>query len=68
MRCSVCDNLMTDKEIQFSDILNTFEPCTTCLDESYDAAYGEDFDDDDIFESYDDEEYIEPVEPEDEDD
>ena len=50
MRCSCCDKVMTDKEIQFNKELGTWELCTVCLDIALDAAYsdGHSYDDTDM--------------------
>lgn len=34
---------MSDKEISFNDDLQTYEPCTNCLDIAMDAAYSNGF-------------------------
>lgn len=39
MRCNICDKVLTDKEGSFNKELDTYEPCTVCLDIAMDAAY-----------------------------
>lgn len=43
MRCNICDRKLTDKEISFNKDLETYEPCTECLDVALDAAYSDGF-------------------------
>lgn len=63
MHCHICDCELSDKEISWNKDLDTFEPCTVCLDAAMDAAYCDGFvieDDDTIVldSSFDDERYI----------
>jgi len=44
MRCHICDVELSEKEIIFNKQLDAFEPCTTCLDISFEAAYSNGFD------------------------
>lgn len=54
MRCNICNHALTDKEVTFNEDLQTFEPCTTCLDIALDAAYSDGFlGDDDFTPTYD---------------
>ena len=50
MRCNICDNELSDKEISFNKELDAFEPCTVCLDAAMEAAYCDGFvtEDDDV--------------------
>jgi hypothetical protein len=43
MKCAICDRELSEKEISFNEDINTFEPCTTCLDIAMDAAYCDGF-------------------------
>jgi hypothetical protein len=43
MRCNICDNALSDTEIQVTPDGKTWEPCTTCLDVAFDAAYCDGF-------------------------
>lgn len=43
MHCNICDKEMSEKEISFSKELNTFEPCSICLEVIMDAAYSDGF-------------------------
>jgi hypothetical protein len=43
MKCNICDRELSEKEISFNEDINTFEPCTTCLDIAMDAAYCDGF-------------------------
>ena len=43
MRCNICDRNLTDKEVSFNKDLDTWEPCTDCLDVAMDAAYSQRF-------------------------
>lgn len=47
MHCEICDRTLTPEEIIFNKELETYEPCTTCLDVIMDAAYGRSRPDDD---------------------
>jgi hypothetical protein len=45
MRCYICDTELSDTEVQHSeDPKHSFEPCKTCDDISFDAAYSGGFD------------------------
>lgn len=39
MKCHICDAELSDKEVSWNKELNSFEPCTVCLDIAMDAAY-----------------------------
>ena len=39
MKCRICDAGLSDKEVTWNKELNSFEPCTVCLDIAMDAAY-----------------------------
>lgn len=39
MHCHICDKELSDKEVSWNKDLDSFEPCTTCLDIAMDAAY-----------------------------
>lgn len=42
MRCNICDNSLSDSEIQqFDD--GSWEPCNTCLKVALDAAFSDGF-------------------------
>lgn len=41
-RCHICDNELTEQEIQFGED-KKLEPCTTCLEIIMDAAYCDGF-------------------------
>lgn len=41
MRCNICDKALSEKEVEWNNDIQTFEPCTTCLDIALDAAYGQ---------------------------
>lgn len=43
MHCNICDRELSDKEVVWNVDLNTYEPCTTCLDIAMDAAYSNGF-------------------------
>lgn len=43
MHCNICDAELNEKEISWNKDLNTFEPCTVCLDAAMDAAYCDGF-------------------------
>jgi len=62
MRCNICDRQLSEKEIIFSKELDTFEPCTTCLDAAMEAAYtaGFDTEDDEYILIEDNDNYVEP--------
>ena len=47
MKCNICDKDMSDKETSFNEELETFEPCTVCLDVAFDAAFSNGFSRDD---------------------
>lgn len=47
MRCNICDKQLTDKEIQWNKELQTWEPCSFCLEAAMDAAYSDGFQHDD---------------------
>jgi hypothetical protein len=50
MRCNICDRALTEKEISLHPATKQFEPCTTCLEIAFDAAYCDGFDtEDDAF-------------------
>jgi hypothetical protein len=58
MICNICDRQLSDKEISQHDVTKEFEPCGTCLEIAYEAAYGDGYDDSDdefvVIESFDD--------------
>lgn len=33
MRCHICNNVLTDKEVKFNEAYDEFEPCSECLNE-----------------------------------
>lgn len=39
MRCNICDKALSEKEGSFNRDIQTFDPCTVCLDIAMDAAY-----------------------------
>jgi hypothetical protein len=39
MRCNICNNLLSEKEIVFNTDIKAFEPCSTCLEVALDAAF-----------------------------
>lgn len=41
-RCNICDNELTEQEIQFGED-KKLEPCTSCLEIIMDAAYCDGF-------------------------
>jgi len=43
MHCNICDKQLSEKEISWNDDLQTYEPCTTCLDVALEAAYSGNF-------------------------
>lgn len=43
MKCNICDKDMTDKEVVFNTDLDSYEPCTVCLDIALDAAFSQGF-------------------------
>lgn len=43
MKCNICDKDLSEKEIVWSKDLDTFEPCGTCLDVAFDAAFSDGF-------------------------
>lgn len=43
MHCNICDKMLTEKEISFNDDLDTFDPCSECLEIALDAAYCDGF-------------------------
>lgn len=45
MHCNICDKQLSEKEINWNEDINTFEPCGTCLDVIMDAAYAQGYDD-----------------------
>lgn len=47
MHCNICDKELSDKEISWNDEIETFEPCSECLEIIYEAAYGSGFDEND---------------------
>ena len=52
MKCHICDKELSDKEVSWNKDLSAFEPCSTCLDIAFDAAFSDGFsrpDDDDKF-------------------
>ncbi len=52
MKCHICDKDLSDKEVSWNKDLRAFEPCGTCLDIAFDAAFSEGFsrpDDDDKY-------------------
>ena len=61
MHCYICDVMIGDPE--FNDDLKQFEPCVTCLDIIYDAAYCDGFEKEDgevdtVDSSFDDEDRV----------
>lgn len=52
MKCNICDKELTEKEVVWNTDIDTFEPCTVCLDSIMDAAFSDGFarpDEDDVF-------------------
>jgi hypothetical protein len=47
MHCNICDKELSEKEVSWNEDINTFEPCSECLEIIYEAAYGSGFDHDD---------------------
>jgi len=47
MRCNICDKELSDKEVNYNEDLQGYEPCTECLDVAMDAAYSGSLPDDD---------------------
>lgn len=43
MKCNICDAQLSEKSISFNPDINTFEPCLTCLEIAFDAAYCDGF-------------------------
>lgn len=43
MKCDICDKELSEKEISYNEDIETFEPCSTCLDVIMDAAYSDGF-------------------------
>ena len=43
MRCSCCDKVMNEKEIQWDKERQEWELCSVCLDIALDAAYSDGF-------------------------
>lgn len=41
MHCNICDKQLSEKEIVFSTDLDTYEPCSECLEIAMDAAYSQ---------------------------
>lgn len=39
MHCHICDRLLSDAEIILNRDSGEYEPCSTCLEVIYDAAY-----------------------------
>ena len=44
MRCNICNNVLSEKEIQYNSVFESFDPCGTCLQEI--AEVYEDYPDD----------------------
>lgn len=44
MRCHICDAELSEKELVWNDDLDSYEPCSVCLDIIYDAAFSDGFD------------------------
>jgi len=50
MHCHICDAELSEKEINWNKELDSFEPCTVCLDIAMDAAYSNGYTtEDDVF-------------------
>jgi len=52
MKCHICDKELTEKEIIWNKDINTWDPCSVCLDIAFDAAFSDGFsrpDDDDAY-------------------
>lgn len=43
MHCNICDKMLSETEIVFNNDINTYEPCSTCLNVALDAAYSQGF-------------------------
>lgn len=43
MRCNICDRALSDTEVVWNKDINTYEPCSTCLEVAMDAAYSQGF-------------------------
>lgn len=43
MRCNICDRALSDAEVVFNKDLDTYEPCSTCLEVAMDAAFSQGF-------------------------
>ena len=39
MKCHICDAELNEKEIVYNDQLKAFEPCGTCLEIAFEAAF-----------------------------
>lgn len=39
MHCYICDRQLSEKEINYNEEIQTYEPCTVCLDVIFDTAY-----------------------------
>lgn len=47
MRCSCCNKVMTDKEIQWNKDYQEWELCSICLEKALDAAFSDGFQNED---------------------
>lgn len=43
MRCNICDRALSDAEVVFNKDIDTYEPCSTCLEVAMDAAFSQGF-------------------------
>ncbi len=43
MLCFICDVNLSDKEVIYNPAIEGYEPCTTCLDAAFDAAFTKGF-------------------------
>lgn len=39
MKCNICDAELNEKEINYNEQLQAFEPCGTCLEIALEAAF-----------------------------